>query len=294
LEPNINVGVKQVRTRLDADVSRGAEFLNMYRAKCTISRCFHDAIKKKVCNVSEIPQVGSFSRILEDFMKRAFLAIFCAAALIANSVAYAADSVPDREMADRYLQAAQSGDSEAQFYLGALYSSGVGRPRSDEEAFRWFSRAADQGHSHSMLVLSGLYAIGRGTSKSDLNAYKWAYIVSVGTRVEEFRNGSRQLMGVLETRMTPEEVNQAKAEAGRWHAVRTQAKPAVPTDDVKHGNPPPAPPAPAVSKQSPAGPDTSSADSGSPQGPRSSGVKKDDMDALMERVPSELRKRFGF
>jgi TPR repeat protein len=98
---------------------------------------------------------GDFARILEDFMKRAFLAIFCGAALLANSIA-CADVVSDREMADRYSQAAQSGDSEAQFYMGALYSSGVGRPRSDQDAFRWFSRAADQGHSHAMLVLAGL------------------------------------------------------------------------------------------------------------------------------------------
>src|SRR6202165_2927028 len=262
--------------------------------RCTIPAGPCSAIKKKRCVTSAVyNRVGNFPGILENLMKRFFLPVFCGAALIAN-VAYAADAISDKEMADRYFQSAQSGDNDAQFYLGALYSSGVGRPRSDEEAFQWFSRAAEQGHSHAMLVLSGLYAIGRGTSKNDFNAYKWAYIVSVGTRVEEFRNGSRQLMGVLETRMTPEEVNQAKAEAGRWHAVRTQAKPAVPTNDVKHDNPPPAPPAPAVSKQSPAGPDTSSSDSGSPQGPRSSSVKKDDMDALLERVPSELRKRFGF
>ena len=228
-------------------------------------------------------------------MKRAFLAVFCGVALIANSAICAADSIPDKEMADRYSQAAQSGDNDAQFYLGALYSSGVGRPRSDEQALQWFSRAAEQGHSHAMLVLAGLYAIGRGTAKDNVSAYKWAYIVSVGSRMDEFRNGARQLMGVLETRMTPEEVNQAKAEAGRWHAVRTQAKPAVPTDDVKHDSQPPPPPAPAVSKQSPAAPVTSSADPVSPQGPRSSSsVKKDDMDALLERVPSELRKRFGF
>src|ERR1700687_5557621 len=107
-------------------------------------------------------------------MKRVFLAMLCGAALIASSVAYAGDAVSEKERADRYSQAAQSGDSEAQFYLGALYSSGVGRARSDEEAFRWFSRAADQGHSHAMLVLAGLYAIGRGTSKNDFNAYKWA------------------------------------------------------------------------------------------------------------------------
>src|ERR1700680_4072361 len=161
-------------------------------------------------------------------MKRAFLAVFCGVALIANSAICAADSIPDKEMADRYSQAAQSGDSEAQFYLGALYSSGVGRPRSDEESFRWFSRAADQGHSHSMLVLSGLYAIGRGTSKSDFNASKWAYIVSAGARAEEFDKGPRQPRGVLKTRRRPEEVNRARPKPARWHAVRTQAKPAVP------------------------------------------------------------------
>src|SRR6202047_846487 len=154
-------------------------------------------------------------------MKRVFLAMLCGAALIASSVAYAGDAVSDKEMADRYSQAALSGDSDAQFYLGALYSAGVGRPRSDEEAFRWFSRAADQGHSHAMLVLSGIYAVGRGTSKDNVSAYKWAYIISVGTRVEEFRNGARQLMGLLETKMTADELSQARSEASRWHGVPT-------------------------------------------------------------------------
>ena len=228
-------------------------------------------------------------------MKRAFLAIFCGAALFASSIAYAADTVSDKEMADRYSQAAQSGDSDAQFYLAALYSAGVGRPRSDAEAFRWFSRAADQGHSHAMLVLSGIYAVGRGVPQDNLNAYKWAYIVSVGTRVEEFRNGSRQLMGVLESRMTREDIDRAKAEAGRWHAVPSQARPAVapaPTDSLTRDSQ--SPPALAASKSSPATTTSSAADSGTSQGPRISGDKKNDIDALLDRVPSGLRKRFGF
>jgi TPR repeat protein len=226
-------------------------------------------------------------------MKRAFLAIFCGAALVANSVAAAADTVSDKEMAERYFQAAQSGDTDAQFYLGALYSSGVGRPRSDQEAFGWFSRAADHGHSHAMLVLSGLYAIGRGVSKDNVNAYKWAYIVSVGTRVDEFRNGARQLMSVLEPRMTPGQISQAKADAGQWHASPSQAKPAVSTNDANRETKPP-PSQPAVSTQAPAGPANSSADSGNPKTPPSASTKKSDMDALMDKVPSELRKRFGF
>jgi hypothetical protein len=230
-------------------------------------------------------------------MKRVFLAMLCGAALIASSAAHARDAVSDKEMADRYSQAALSGDSDAQFYLGALYSSGVGRPRSDEEAFRWFSRAADQGHSHAMLVLSGMYAVGRGVSKDNFNAYKWAYIVAVGSRVDEFRNGSRQLMGVLETRMTREDVDRAKAEAGRWHATSSQPKPAIapaPADTVTRDYQPSPQLSPAVSKQPPATTSNNSTVTGSLPGPRNTSERKNDMDALLDRVPTGLRKRFGF
>jgi len=152
-------------------------------------------------------------------MKRAFSAIFCCAMLLALSGAANADPASDRDMANRYLQAARSGDDDAQFYVAALYSAGVGVPRSDEEAFRWFARAADQGHSHAMLIVGGLYAIGRGVEKDNVKAYQYAYIVNSATKVEEFRNGSRQLLGVLESKMTPDEVSRARAEAGRWRPV---------------------------------------------------------------------------
>ena len=148
-------------------------------------------------------------------MKRTVRAIICCAVLLAGSATAHADPASDRDMANRYLQAARSGDDDAQFYLGALYSAGVGVPRSDEEAFRWFARAADQGHSHAMLILGGLYAIGRGVQKDNVRAYQYAYIVGSGTKVEEFRNGSRQLMGVLEGKMTPDEVSRARTEASR-------------------------------------------------------------------------------
>jgi hypothetical protein len=130
-------------------------------------------------------------------MKRAVVAIFLCAVLLANAADATADSASDQDMANRYLQAAKSGDDAAQFYLGGLYSAGVGLPRSDEEAFRWFSRAADQGHSHAMLITSGLCAIGRGVQKDYVRAYEYAYIVSSVSKADEFRNGSRQLMGVL-------------------------------------------------------------------------------------------------
>src|SRR4051812_37910061 len=102
-------------------------------------------------------------------MKRALSSGFLGALLLSNVFAYASEPISDRDMAARYLKAAQTGDQDAQFYLGALYSTGIGLTRSDEEAFRWVARAADQGQSHAMLVLAGLYATGRGTTKDNLN-----------------------------------------------------------------------------------------------------------------------------
>ena len=123
-------------------------------------------------------------------------------------------------MANRYEQAAQAGDDDAQFNLGALYASGVGRQRSDEEAFRWFLRAADQGHSHGMLIVAGLYASGRGVAKDNVKAYSWAYIVSSASKVDEYRNGARQLMSLLMNKMTSDEIGRAVVTARAWRAVR--------------------------------------------------------------------------
>jgi Sel1 repeat len=250
------------------------------------------------------------------FMKRAFSAIFCCAMLLALSGAANADPASDRDMANRYLQAARSGDDDAQFYVAALYSAGVGVPRSDEEAFRWFARAADQGHSHAMLIVGGLYAIGRGVEKDNVKAYQYAYIVNSATKVEEFRNGSRQLLGVLESKMTPDEVSRARAEAGRWRPVSNappqQPPPPADTSRVYQAQPAPTaaaapPPPPAVSNAQPPAKTnaTSSASSNTASSANSDDLaaasdspgkttKKNDIDSLLDQVPQGIRKRFGF
>jgi hypothetical protein len=223
-------------------------------------------------------------------MKRLVLAVVLSAALLANAGGAAADSAADHEMANRYLQAAQSGSDDAQFYLAALYSTGVGVPRSDEEAFRWFSRAAEQGHSHAMLILGGLYAIGRGAPKDNVKAYKWAYIVGTASRVEEFRNGARQLTGLLETRMTPQEVDLAKSDAGRWRATPSNAPAQAAAPATVQ--PPPAGAAPSAPAASAAAPQPA-APSAAPQPPAPQAAKKSDTDDLMNQIPA-LRKKLGF
>jgi len=157
-----------------------------------------------------------------------------------------ADAVSDAQMANVYASAAQNGNDVAEYYLAALYASGVGVPQSDAVAVAWFERAANHGHAHAMLILSGLLAIGRGTPRDYVASYKWAYIVSVASRTDEYRDGAKQLLGLIEPRMTPEQIAQAKSQAMSFRASSaspsSQASAPAPTN-------PTIPPLPAPVRQ---------------------------------------------
>jgi Sel1 repeat len=221
-------------------------------------------------------------------------------------------------MANRFEQAAQAGDDDAQFNLGALYASGVGRQRSDEEAFNWFLRAANQGHSHGMLIVAGLYASGRGIAKDNVKAYTWAYIVSSASQVDEYSNGARQLMSLLMNRMTSDEIGRAVVAARAWHAVQVANKaPGIeraaesPTYQLDPAAPAPAPAAvqpapvavqpapaattaPAVAQPAPSKITVLPAPSNAASALLAKNAKRDDVRDLVDQVPSGLRKRFGF
>jgi hypothetical protein len=235
----------------------------------------------------------------------------CCSALLITPRTALADAASEQKMANHYEQAAQAGDDDAQFYLGALHSAGVGRTRSDAEAFRWFSRAADQGHAHASLIVAGLYASGRGIAKDNVKAYSWAYIVASASKLDEDRNGARQLMSLLMKKMTSDEIGRAVVAARAWRAVRTAGagkaaniERAVEQDQAAPAAPPPAPavvqPAPAAQSSSTVSQSTPSNVTVLPASPKATSAasvknaKRDDARELLDQVPSGLRKRFGF
>lgn len=248
-------------------------------------------------------------------MTRGIVVIACCLAVLTDLRPAVADAASDRAMATRYEQAAQAGDDDAQFYLGALNSAGVGCPRSDQEAFRWFSRATDQGHSHAMLIVAGLHASGRGVTKDNMKAYSWAYIVASAGKIEEDRNGARQLMSLLMKRMTSDEIGRAVVAARAWRAVRTAGAGKSPhierAGDVDQpaaaAAPPPPPAAPAVVQSAPTATPSSVVSQPAPSNvtvlpasPKATSpapvknARRDDARDLIDQVPPGLRKRFGF
>lgn len=218
----------------------------------------------------------------------AFCCLLVAALLWAGTALGQPQTAADRDMADRYSRAAEAGDDVAQFYLGALYAAGVGRAQSDTEAFQWIERSAQRGNVQAMLVSGGLMALGKGTPLDYAGAYKWAFIVAEGSQKADMKSSARQLIGMLEPRMTADQIQRAKSDAYQFRAVGTTA------------TTPPAAPAPArIAPTAPAASAPAEARSDSPS-PAAGELekhlpKKDsvEVDKLLKRVPPEYRKRFG-
>ena len=61
-----------------------------------------------------------------------------------------------------YRKAAEQGNAEAQYDLGALYVKGQGVPQDYAQAALWYRKAAEQGDAEAQWRLGGLYYEGPG------------------------------------------------------------------------------------------------------------------------------------
>lgn len=83
-------------------------------------------------------------------------------------------AIQDNEELDSYLTKAYSGDQDAQFKLGAIYSSGESNARQDhEQSAYWYKKAAEQGHDTAQYNLGHKYLEGKGVEKDIAKAIKW-------------------------------------------------------------------------------------------------------------------------
>ncbi len=74
---------------------------------------------------------------------------------------------------DRWTDAAESGDLDAQNYLGLLYEGALGTPPDYQKAAYWYRRAAEAGQKEAQHNLGALYEKGLGVEKDVLKAINW-------------------------------------------------------------------------------------------------------------------------
>jgi len=66
---------------------------------------------------------------------------------------------------------AELGDVAAQVLIGEIYSRGLGVPRSDAEAAKWYGRAADRDDPHAQFQYAMLLLDGRGVQRNPTEAF---------------------------------------------------------------------------------------------------------------------------
>ncbi|MDF0665814.1 MAG: caspase family protein [Nitrospira sp.] len=72
-----------------------------------------------------------------------------------------------------WLNEAQKGSAEAQYYVGTLYERGAGGQPDYQRAADWYRKAAEQGEKRAAVSLGRLYEQGLGVPKDPEQAFTW-------------------------------------------------------------------------------------------------------------------------
>ena len=118
------------------------------------------------------------------------------------------------ELALKYYGiAAQQGHGDAAFNLAVMHQNGWGVPASDEIANKWYLVAANKGNTEAQMALGRYYAMDFLDSYDPIKAYKWFYLAE---KLGDY--GASEKREFIESRMTPEQLSEAKRIVDAWMA----------------------------------------------------------------------------
>jgi len=118
------------------------------------------------------------------------------------------------ELALKYYGiAAQQGHGDAAFNLAVMHQNGWGVPASDAIANKWYLVAANKGNTEAQMALGRYYAMDFLDSYDPIKAYKWFYLAE---KLGDY--GASEKREFIESRMTPEQLSEAKRIVDAWMA----------------------------------------------------------------------------
>ena len=101
---------------------------------------------------------------------------------------------------------AETGDSGAQFLLGAAYYFGHGVIQDDKQAANWYRLAAEQKHSSAQYYIGIMFENGRGVFQDNVLAYMWFNISA-----DNLSEVGREHRDRVAKKMIPEDISKAQA-----------------------------------------------------------------------------------
>ena len=122
------------------------------------------------------------------------------------------------EAAKWYRLAANQGDANAQYNLGATYENGRGVPQDYAEAVKWYRLAADQGLALAQYRLGVMYGTGQGVPQDYVQAHKWLNLAAARFAASETekRDVAAKSRDLMASEMTPSQLAEAQRLAREW------------------------------------------------------------------------------
>jgi TPR repeat protein len=114
-----------------------------------------------------------------------------------------------------YRKAADQGDADAQFNLGAGYDNGQGVPQDYAEALKWYRLAADQGVASAQYNLAVMYANGQGVPQDYVRAYMWFNLAAA-----QGLQGAEEDRDQVAQQMTAAQIAEAQKLAREWKPTK--------------------------------------------------------------------------
>jgi len=116
-------------------------------------------------------------------------------------------------------QRAERGDPNAELKLGAAYANGQNGAANYPESVKWLTRSAEHGNVTAAAVLGAFDWAGRGGNQGYIDAYTWSAIAQA-----EGDEASGYRVAILESRMSPAQLAEAKRRAADWLRAHRKAK----------------------------------------------------------------------
>lgn len=110
-----------------------------------------------------------------------------------------------------FRKAAAQGDTGAQNHLGFMYKRGRGVPQDYAEAARWYRKAAEQGHIASQYFLGLSYSLGRGVPQDYVLAHMWMDLAA-----SQGHHLAAKACDDIARKMTPAQITEAQRLAREW------------------------------------------------------------------------------
>jgi uncharacterized caspase-like protein len=119
-----------------------------------------------------------------------------------------------------WLEAAEAGDAEAQYYVGEIYEKGLGTEPDYAKAAEWYRRSAEQGYARAQTNLGFLYEQGLGVEADPRQALEWyrqasnlSYVIMLDSELDELQKNLADTTARLKTLETSLHDLQAELDA---------------------------------------------------------------------------------